>query len=359
MIKKLISRLQLARDDIRRWLALRLFDSPKKSADLSLPIRHILLVRWDAKWGDAIVSSSFIPEIKKNYPDARVTVLAPANMVEYFSDDLGADQALTFSKRPTYRQLKQTAKEVGHCDLTVHLSPRLKMKDLYFFSKLNTENIAGMDDQVQAINIKLGKESTGQHFSEVYSNLLVLLGIPSPDNQYLVPRNHDSKENITRFLSNYTAPIISVNPYGSGSSRQLTADTTKHLINEINKVEPNITICILITPDKKTEAAEICSLFDNVIYYDGTKSIYDSIEIIDKSTAIISVDTAIVHIATGLKKPTLALYNQDDENYSRWHPNNPIAISINSNRNIIPDINNIPWTELSIKIEKLTNIITH
>ena len=353
MIKHVISRLQLARDDIRHWFGLRLFDRPKPVPDLVRPIINILIVRWDAKWGDAIVSSFFIPEIKKKYPEANVTVLAPANMVDYFSAYLGADKVLALPKRLKYRQLRLMAKELGHFDLTVHLSPRLKMKDLYFFSRLDSDCIAGMDDEVQSVNIKLGKQSAGQHYSTIYKNLLLQLGIDFPDGQYLVPRDLDSQERIKYFLAEIVTPLLIISPYGSGHSRQLNAASIRQLIAAINRLKPELTLCILLTPDKRDEVAEICAEFDNVICYKDTKSIYDSIEIVAQADWVVSVDTAIVHIATGLKKTTLALYNPDIENFERWHPNNERSLVCNAMKEVVPDINKLIWSDVDNKLKEL------
>ncbi|MEH6649125.1 MAG: glycosyltransferase family 9 protein [Motiliproteus sp.] len=324
--------------------------------DVRRPMHHILIVRWDAKWGDAIVSSFFIPELKKQYPEAHITVLAPPFMSEYFTNYLEADRVLTLPKRPKYQQLKQVAAEIGHCDMAVHLSPRLRMKDLYFFNKLKTDSIAGMDDEVKAINLKLNKQSKGEHYADIYKNLLIQLGVEQPNCQYLVPRENRSQKNINNFLEGLSTPVVAINPYGSGSSRQFTPASIKLLINAINKLELNLTLCILLTPDKKQDVKNICSQFDNVIAYLETQSIYDSIEIIARANWVISVDTAIVHIATGLNKPTLALYNPDVENYNRWHPNNPKALSFNSEPETVPDINSISWPKLSNEIIKLFKI---
>lgn len=346
MIKYVISRLQLARDDIRRWFGLRLFDRLKPVPSVGRPMNNILVVRWDAKWGDAIVSSFFIPELKKKYSEAQVTVLAPANMVDYFSNYLGADRVLALPKRLKYGQLKRMAKELGHLDLTVHLSPRLKMKDLYFFHRLDTDCIAGMDDDVKAINIKLGKQSAGQHYSAIYKGLLVQLEIDLPNDQYLIPRDLDSQERIKYFLAGIVTPLVIINPYGSGHSRQLTPASIQQLIATINRLKPELTLCILLTPDKREEVAEICAQFENVICYKETESIYDSIEIVAQADWVISVDTAIVHIATGLKKSTLALYNPDPDNFSRWHPNNVQALSFYSVKCVTPDVNRLSWPDL-------------
>jgi ADP-heptose:LPS heptosyltransferase len=353
MLRIVLSKLQLGRDIFRRWLGIKLFDYPSAVPGCNKPISQVLIVRLDAKWGDAIVSSFFIPELKKVHPGARVTVLTSESMANFFSEYLGADKVIVLPKRPAYGQLKEAAKQLGHCDLAIHLAAKLKMKDLYFLNCLRADNIVGMDDEVQAVNIKMGARSADRHYAEIYADLLGLLGAANPDCQYLVPRDVQSKRDIEHFLAPYSRPMLAINPYGSGSSRQLTPASIKRLITTINELKPELTLCILLTPDKRQEVAEICAQFDNVICYPETQSIYDSIEIVAKADWVVSVDTAIVHIATGLRKPTLGLYNPDSENFSRWHPNSRQSLCFNAEPGGFSDINRISWSVLSKKLLSL------
>ncbi|MFT6914266.1 MAG: ADP-heptose:LPS heptosyltransferase [Motiliproteus sp.] len=354
MLRIVLSKLQLGRDIFRRWLGIKLFDYPSSVPDCKKPISQVLIVRLDAKWGDAIVSSFFIPELKKVHPGAQVTVLVSESMANFFLQYLGADKVIVLPKRPAYSQLKEAAQQIDHCGLAIHLTAKLKMKDLYFLSRLRPDNIAGMDDEVQAVNIKMGQRSADRHYAEIYADLLGLLGATNPDCQYIVPRDSQSKRNIEQFLASCSGSMLAINPYGSGHSRQLTPTSIKKLITTLNHLKPDLCICLLLTPDKREEVAKICTQFDNVICYQATESIYDSIEIVAQADWVVSVDTAIVHIATGLRKPTLGLYNPDPDNFSRWHPNNPLSLSFNAESEGVPDINRITWPRLT---EKLLNLI--
>ena len=353
MLKNWITSLQLARDVWRRRLGLFLFDREAKPFELSSDLKRVVLVRWDAKWGDAIVSSFIFREWRKTYPNIKIEVITTSNMSGLFKDHFGADHVYEVKKRPSYGELKELASEIGNVDLLVHLSKSLKMKDLYFMSKVRAGTIAGLDDQVQLINLKLGQLTKNQHFSAKYKALIESTGVKNPCTDYIVPENELSAINVNQFLSKVSSTLVVFNPYGSGSSRQLNKDTIVNFITAIKSERNNINIILLTVPDKKEEVALICEKHSNVYFYADCTSIYDSIEIMRHADYIVSVDTATVHIATGLQKPLLALYNPDEENYKEWHPNNSSIKVVFSKNTSMLDINSINIKDFKSSIDSL------
>lgn len=351
MFKKWISSLQLARDTWRRKLGLFLFDRESKKFELNGTIQRIVLVRWDAKWGDSIVSSFVFREWRKTYPNIKIDVITTPNMSGLFKEYFGVDQIYEINKRPSYTELKNLAVEIGSADLLVHLSKVLKMKDLYFMSKFQTNIIAGLDDKVRLINLKLGEISAGKHFSEKFKLLLEKTGVSAPDISYVIPNNADAQREVDIFIDEITSPILVLNPYGNGNSRKLNHDKIKDIINIIFSMKSDICVILLMTPDKKSEVLSICENYEDVYCYLNTQSIYDSIAIMRHASWIISVDTATVHIAAALNKKLIAIYNQDQENFLEWGPNSKFAVSVFS-ENVEPK--NINFINIK-KIEDVVN----
>lgn len=219
MLKKWISSIQLARDIWRRKLGFFLFDRAAEKFELKDDIKRIVLVRWDAKWGDSIVSSFVFREWRKAYPGIKIDVITTPNMSGLFKDYFSADHVYEVKKRPSYGELKILSSEIGHVDLLVHLSKALKMKDLYFMSKVQANFIAGLDDQVKLVNLKLGRITKNKHFSDKYKMLLEHTGVQQVCSDYIVPENESSAINVGQFLSAISGPLLVFNPYGSGGAR--------------------------------------------------------------------------------------------------------------------------------------------
>lgn len=357
LLKRVNKSWQLARDRIRRKLGVFLFD--RKIDDVICPatdLQHVVFIRWDAKWGDAIVSSLMIKPLRKAYPGIKITIVTSVAMSGYFADYLDVDQVLEISRRPTYRQLNSLAQQLRPVDLLIHFNMHMKMKDLYLLNKVQAKRVAGLDDDIGRVNLKLGKLTHGLHFSEKLVYLLQCLGIKEEHPKYHVPLNAEAVLKVERFLAGTAnKPLLVINPCGGDRARRLNNANTRKIISAALDILPVINIAVLSTPDTVSEVEKLCAdvARDNVFYYPESGTIYDAIALVLKADWVISVDTAIVHIAAGLNKPQLALYNPDELNYSDWHPNSDRAITCFSEQVRPADINALVWQTLLPLLVKL------
>ncbi|SMG66875.1 LOS biosynthesis enzyme LBGB [methanotrophic bacterial endosymbiont of Bathymodiolus sp.] len=348
---------QLARDRIRRNLGVLLFDH--KVAPVICPIadlQHVVFIRWDAKWGDAIVSSLMIAPLRKAYPDIKITIVTSAALADYFENYLNVDQVIVVQRKPTYRQLSALAQKLKPVDLLIHFNMHMKMKDLYLLNKVRARQVAGLDDDIGRVNLKLGKQTQGLHFAQKLVYLLRCLGIEVENPEYHVPHNAEAMLKADDFLANQANnPLLVINSFGGDKSRRLNNANTGKIISAILDIQPTINIVVLSTPVSENEVHKLCLNIakSNVFYYPESSTIYDAIALVSKADWVVSVDTAIVHIAAGLNKPLLALYNPDKLNYSDWHPNSGKAISCFSENTSPPDINALAWQNLLPSLAEL------
>ncbi|BBQ50999.1 hypothetical protein WP2S18C03_00800 [Aeromonas veronii] len=335
----------MQKDNVRRYLGIALFDR-RKEFGVCMGSWPVLFIRWDAKLGDSIVSSWVARELKKCNPEREVWVVTSPSMKDFYKNEFLFDRVLTIKKRPSYRELKALCAEIGCVDYVVHFGKRLKMKDLFFLSRVKTNNIIGLDDKIKLINIKLGGESEKLHFVEKFKLALNKMGIVHPDSSYIVPKNHSTISKIKQKLKLQWPEdkrILCFNPFGSSSSRKMSVDLSVSLINEIlDKSDANVVL--LCADDMKSEARKIIHMVSDVqrLYlYDEQSSLDTLVALMELSSGVISVDTATVHIASGLNKPLLAIYNNNPGNYSEWHPNSSMASVIFSSETLAEDINRL------------------
>lgn len=350
LLKRVNKSWQLARDRIRRKLGVFLFDSKVDDVICSAAdLQHVVFIRWDAKWGDAIISSVMIKPLRKANPDIKITIITSTALSGYFADYLDVDQVLEVSRRPTYRQLNSLAQQLRPVDLLIHFKMHMKMTDLYLLNKVQAKRVAGLDDDIGRVNLKLGKRTQGMHFAEKLVYLLQCLGIKEEHPKYHVPLNAEAVLRVETFLaSKGNKPLLVINPCGRGRARRLNNANTRKIISAVLDILPAINIAVLSTPDTVSEVEKLCAdvARDNVFYYPESTTIYDAIALVLKADWVISVDTAIVHIAAGLNKPQLALYNPDKLNYADWHPGSAKAITCFSESVSPPDINALDWQNL-------------
>jgi ADP-heptose:LPS heptosyltransferase len=358
-VKQLKQQMYKLRDAGRRILGRWLFDRPLRAESAcQLPqCRRILLIRWDAKMGDAIVSSFLFRELRKANPDLSIEVITTDAMAALFQEQWHPDRLYRCSKRAGYKELAQLAAEIGSVDLVVHFSKRFKMKDLYFIRRLAPQHLAGLDDELACINIKLGQASQNLHFADKFAYVLQHCGLSGVDSTYWLPSQESSEQAVRAVWPTEFAPVIAINPFGAGRARKLDVDSIYRLITLVLKAAPSCGVCLLYSPNERELAQQVAKDFigQGVFIYVHSKTIYDVIAQIRAADGLISVDTATVHIASALQRPLLGLYNPGAENYTDWGPNNNQATTIFSADPY--NINKISWSsleeELPLFIERM------
>ncbi|OLQ78869.1 hypothetical protein BIT28_26505 [Photobacterium proteolyticum] len=238
-----------------------------------------------------------------------------------YSTYFGVDNVYISKKRPAYNEIAKLADKVAGADLVVHFSKSLKMKDLFFLKRLNGKAVAGLDDEVNLVNIKLGNKTDDQHFSYKYKTLLEYYGVTDVDDSYVIPNNPKCYDDVADETNLKGDKLIIINPFGSGTPRKLSKENLTLLIDKIRKLELGVKISFTVSPSEKStvetlvkENADICFLLDSC------RSIYHAIALINLADLVISVDTSMIHIASGLNKKLVALYNPDMNNYKEWAP---------------------------------------
>lgn len=342
--RSLKSSLQLWRDVIRRKIGILLFDTTKTSVTPQ-KIDRIVLVRWDAKLGDAIVSSWFFREIKKAHPKIRIEVITTPGMAWLFRDHFGADKIYESKKRPSFADLHRLCREIAQPDLLIHFNPYLKLKDLFFLSCSKAPLIAGLDDEISLINLKYGKITKEVHFSQKFRPLAAFCNVDDIDTGYIIPKLPECEERVESEWP-LNSKVIAINPYGSGKSRRLNVDSIRRILDFLAGSYPDVKFCLLHSPEFKTEVAQLCIEYpDSVFYVASSTHIGDTIAQIRRSNAVISVDTSTVHIANGLQKPVFGLYNPSPENFKAWGPINTSDHAIFAAHSHPLNINLVDWEQ--------------
>ncbi len=348
MLKTLKAKLQLSRDLIRRRIGIWLFDTTKTLPTIKTFPKKIVLVRWDAKYGDAIVSSWFIREIKKIDANIKVEIITTQDMAWIFKDYFYADTIHLSKKRPDYTSLYKLAKSIHECDLVVHFSKGLKLKDIFFLKMLQTTYIAGLDDEIKLNNIKLGKKTDNQKFSTKFAHIFEYFNADKPNMEYIVPLDVNSLQRVKPLFTN--KKVICFNPYGGANSRRLNRKNIGLLLDIFFLHVQETTIQFLYAPNDKEEVEYFANKYPYVSYDNESSSILDVTSQISLCNGVISVDTATVHMADGFHKPLLAIFMNNENTFNEWGPSNDKAITTFINDIYPVDVNNINLEDFEAKV---------
>ncbi|GJA47498.1 MULTISPECIES: glycosyltransferase family 9 protein [Aeromonas] len=334
----MIGYLQLLRDRVRRALGILLFDK-KMPLGIQGDIKHILVVRWDAKLGDSFISSFFFRELKKLPGNKKVTVITTPALASLYRDCFGVDEVIEINKRPGYGAIGKMVSAIPHVDLVIHLTEGMKMKDLYLLYKLSSTNVASLDDSIGRVNVKLSEATAGMLFQDKYRYLLSLLGAKEVDQKYMIPVAE--KGNVTSACDD----LILINPFGSTQYKSFSHAKMVELLKTLATEFAAYRFGVLSSPATyaAAEAMLRASAASNVMLLDGVKTIDNAIYCVQQCMAVLSVDTAIVHIAVGLEKPLVAIYPRHGETFNQWLPTSTprVRILFSDSPGLNADMNNV------------------
>ncbi|WNL42744.1 glycosyltransferase family 9 protein [Halomonas sp. PAMB 3264] len=307
-----MSTLQKTGQLVARFLARCLADRFPVAVASPDPL-HIIVPRWDAKLGDAIVSSFFFREVRKL--NARVTVLTVTELAPLHLQDFGVDRVIVTDANPGPVKLFKMARQLGHVDVVVHLVGRIKPVEILFLRLLRPACVYSFDDGLRCVNRKFGAATAGLDFPERFEKVLIDLGVNEVERKYIIPRT-------SRIYDTSSAPQILVNPYASRPDKSLAFTKAVLLLRAVADAYPDKSVGILCSPGSRSDAnnleAEVTR--ENVRALQDLATPGDAAGYISCAQVVVTVDTAIVHMAVGLETRLVAIYPTMGTEHNPWLP---------------------------------------
>lgn len=298
-------------------LFVRLFFDRKNLSVSECSPGHILVIRWDGKIGDAIVSSFFYREIRK-LGSKKITVITTQELTSIHLDFFMVDQVVVTQSNPSLRELIRLRCFLSGIDVVVHLVETIRPSEIFFFWLLKPQLVFSLDESWGWVNMKMGQVTEGYSFAEKYEYVLQRLGVHNIKSEYIIPIQ---SKNSMYSPENLTWDII-FNPFGSRPDKSLTQRKSVQVLGCIANAFPSCRIGVLSSPSTWTEAQQLAKIVakENVDAVNGIETIQNAAAIIAATKAVVSVDTGIVHIAIGLKKKLVAIYLFMYEEHNPWEP---------------------------------------
>lgn len=326
LLKRFIDRARLGRDLLRRRLAMWRWDGPNPTTGPF--VDRVVFIRWDAKLGDAIVLSWVLRELMRQRPDLEITVITSPALEPLFRQGFGVRSIFLAGKQHGWSQLPQIAHALHGARHVVHLSEIWRPRELRFVRQLAPQHVVGLDDELEMVDVKLGRRTQGAHFSARLVPWLEQLGIDTSNRQYWIPRSPAAAGKLAAAWP--SGRVVGLCPYGASKLRHLSHGQIQFLV-EIALSDSTAHVLMIVRPDQAESLREAFAhepWFGRLLF-EPTGDLFELCEQVANCHAVISVDTAIVHIASGLDKPMIALYadpTPDTVNFQSWHANSPQAV---------------------------------
>ena len=293
--------------------------------------RQILVLRLD-ELGDVILTSAFFRELRRNYPQARITAIVNPRCLDavalspYVNQVLGLDTLAlqkVSNRRQIFTGLLDFARErlwTEHFDLC--LSPRFD-HDGY---------LAGILALLSGALVRIGyaekttpwKQKLNQGFDAFYTRTLAGDGAPVHE----VERNlallrslggrvvSDKLETWTSFddeqwaeeqLTDVTAPLAAISPGGPESNRSWPLERYEELARWL-AAEFGMRVVVLGTADESAAGQYLADrLRETVLDFTGRTTIRQMAAVLRRCRIYIGRDTGIMHIAAGTGIPVVEI----------------------------------------------------
>jgi ADP-heptose:LPS heptosyltransferase len=375
VLRSIIDWFQRARDDLRQAVSQKVLD---RSLSQDGPFSNrVLFIRWDAKLGDTVVLSWALRELKAHRPDLSIALITGAAYTSLYRDAYQIDQVFEAPKRMGWVRLFRIARQLRRPRYVVHLSERMKARDMFFLRCLRPAQVIGLDDSLDLVNVKLGVATRSMHFSEKLCGWLESINVPTDKRQYWIPtqnqshflaqnqdQKRDQRQDQAPFLDKFKVAgrkLIGLCPFGASRQRRFSDEALWVLLREVLAIK-DCAVFLFITHEQREPMAAFLrqNSLEKDVYFDPTTDLVALFDQVRGCDAVVSVDTGIVHVASGLNKPLLAIYNPDgpgEENFACWHPNSDQAIVLIAQRTKPQRIDKLDPVALKSAVARLGSLI--
>jgi ADP-heptose:LPS heptosyltransferase len=322
--------------------------SPEKAG------KNILVFRLDDKLGDAIVSTGFLRSIKVNFKDFKLIVLAGPQTAEIYKSLTFVDEVVVCKKGfgallKVFLYLKK--KSYKYIVNTSHiLSPRVVM----LLSALKASSKTGfLNSDYKVFSATAEYDEHRHHVLIRYRQLIELMGVESPDLNYVLELKKESLEKAKAALAPFkreNKKIVLLNSFAGARLRNFSKATTQELVEKLTAGGQAIVISVANSGDHRivSEWRENSKL-NNWNQLKEFSSLNDNLALLSLADLVITPDTAWVHMASALGCNLVAVYREDTEekNSIIWapaHKNSKVVMAPNIPENPF-DINNFSVDE--------------
>lgn len=288
-------------------------------------VKSILFLRYDGKIGDMVINTLMFREIQKRYPDIRIGVVSRGAATDIIKFNPHIDIIYNYKKGKESELANEIAKE--NYDILIDFSEMLRVNQMKFINLCKAKINIGLDKKDWNLFDLSYEKDYKKHITDVYKNVLDILGIENPDLSYEIYTGTVIKEEIERRLRELGNPesIVILNPYAASKHRSFNVEKILEISCKILK-ESSSMLIFIGEPSKKSEIEGIIEVLGDRdrVKYPALSGILEVVELIKHADYVITPDTSIVHIAAAFKKPMTAVYradSKDDTNSKLWAPN--------------------------------------
>ena len=290
----------------------------------------VLLIRHE-KIGDVVIALTLVDEIKRHFPDCKVSFMASKQNAVVVRNDPRFDKIFVFKKslKEDLRMALKARREKFDCviDLITHDSVTSMLLTRFCGPKAVKVGIGKADHQdYYSLHLPHPLRNTDRHILDFHLDLVKVLGAePSRPGRY-VPLyiNDTSNEKAREYYSslNLTNELkIGLNISSGEPTRNWGADNFAVLAERLLERIENSELIIITSSHEYDLGLKIKNAHSRRVHI-----VPQGLDFIEVSAVIrdldmlVSPDTSLVHVAGAFNVPVVALYRRFMDEYKFWRP---------------------------------------
>lgn len=283
-------------------------------------VKTVVISKIDGKLGDTEVITPFIASLQRSYPNLEIVVLTSQGLKPLYEECLKLKHVKVLSSRPSKEELDTCLKDLKDCDLLVTLEAKFRFHDFYLVNKLKPRFVAGINHEVDCININLADRNPNSHITAYFKDLLQLGGCSKINTAYVPFTTPEALSKVSAFCKD---DQVAFAPWGASKHRHLKDHVIKELLRFIEK-NTSASIALLVPPEGEYLKSLVQKVVppQRIVQLPQKLSVFELTVIIAKSQALISVDTAPIHLAGAFDLPVFGIYGGNRPYpWVLWGPN--------------------------------------
>jgi heptosyltransferase-2 len=285
-----------------------------------------ILIRSTNWIGDAVMTTPAVRTIRRNYPEAEVTLLALPWVADVFSASPHIDHIFTYDKNGRHAGIKgkfvlaRDLREKEY-DAAILLQNAFEAAFITLLARIPIR--AGYTTDGRGLllthGVKKHRDIKLRHQVHYYQEMLQGLGLnPGPDDLELHIGDEDvfwAANSINQYTGGQKSTIIGMNPGAAyGPAKCWPADKYAHLAKKLCQ-DSDVIVVIFGTKADRVAAGQIQDAVNNqikVVDLTGKTTLGQALGMISLCNVFVTNDSGLMHVSAALQVSTVAVFGSTD-----------------------------------------------
>ncbi|RWX51913.1 heptosyltransferase-2 [Candidatus Electrothrix marina] len=288
---------------------------------------HNILIRSTNWIGDAIMTTPAVRSIRRNFPEAKITLLALPWVADVFSACPHIDQIFIYERQGRHQGLRgklRLAAELRqeNYDLTILLQNAFEAALITFLARIPVRGGYTTDGRGLLLTHGVRKHPAikTKHQVHYYQEMLEGLGLQRSENSlelFLDPAaEQDADALIKEALQGETRddiPIIGLNPGAAyGPAKCWPAAKYAELAGRLSDKTGGLIVIFGTAADQEAAAEISATSGKRVLDLTGKTTLAQALACIARCSVFVTNDSGLMHVAAALNTPLVAVFGSTD-----------------------------------------------